>query len=72
MSGTMCWWRISGTCSVVTVVDRNLQTHIYKFKDKKGNARIEHRNLMLDISFLPVESPDEEGRILLSVGKSED
>ncbi len=57
---------------VYTVVDRNLQTHIYKFKDKKGNARIEHRNLMLDISFLPVESPDEEGRILLSVGKSED
>ncbi len=57
---------------VYTVVDRNLQTHTYKLKDEKGNVRIVHRNLMLDISFLPVELPDEEGSVLLSAGESED
>uniref|UniRef100_A0A9J8BSI6 Gypsy retrotransposon integrase-like protein 1 n=1 Tax=Cyprinus carpio carpio TaxID=630221 RepID=A0A9J8BSI6_CYPCA len=57
---------------VYTVVDRNLQTHTYKLKDEKGNVRIVHRNLMLDISFLPVESPDEEESFLLSAGESED
>uniref|UniRef100_A0A673LHN9 Integrase catalytic domain-containing protein n=1 Tax=Sinocyclocheilus rhinocerous TaxID=307959 RepID=A0A673LHN9_9TELE len=56
---------------VYTVVDRNLQTHTYKLKDEKGNVRIVHRNLLLDISFLPVESPDEEGSILPSTGESE-
>lgn len=55
-----------------TIVDRNLQTHTYKLKDEKGNVRIVHRNLMLDISFLPVGSPDEEESILLSAGESED
>ncbi len=53
-------------------MDRNLQTHTYKLKDEKGNVRIVHRNLMLDISFLPVESSDEEESILLSAGESED
>ncbi len=57
---------------VYTVMDRNLQMHTYKLKDEKGNVRIVHRNLMLDISFLPVELPDEEGSILLSAGESED
>lgn len=57
---------------VYTVVDRNLQTHTYKLKDEKGNVRIVHRNLMLDISFLPVQSPDEEESFLLSAGESED
>ncbi len=55
-----------------SVVDRNLKTHTYKLKDEKGNVRIVHRNLMLDISFLPVESPDEEESILLSAGEYED
>lgn len=55
-----------------TIVHRNLQTHTYKLKDEKGNVRIAHRNLMLDISFLPVESPDEEESFLLSAGESED
>ncbi len=57
---------------VYSVVDRNLKTHTYKLKDEKENVRIVHRNLMLDISFLPVESPDEEESILLSAGESED
>ncbi len=58
--------------AVYSVVDRNLQTHTYKLKDEKGNVRVVHRNLMLDISFLPVESPDEEESILLSARESED
>jgi len=60
-----------GPCSVQRS-DRNLKTHTYKLKDEKGSVRIVHRNLMLDISFLPVESPDEEESILLSAGESED
>lgn len=49
---------------VYTVVDRNTQPHTYKLKDEVGKERIVHRNLILDIRFLPVESPDEEGSIL--------
>lgn len=51
---------------VYTVVDRNLQTHTYKLKNEKGSVRIVHRNLLLDISFLPVESSEDERSILPS------
>uniref|UniRef100_A0A3Q3L803 Integrase catalytic domain-containing protein n=1 Tax=Mastacembelus armatus TaxID=205130 RepID=A0A3Q3L803_9TELE len=40
--------------TVYTVVDRNPRTHTYKLEDSKGSIRTVHRNLMLDISFLPV------------------
>lgn len=37
-----------------TVIGRNLQTHTYKLEDDKGDTKTVHRNLLLDISFLPV------------------
>ncbi len=40
--------------TVYTIKDRNLQTHTYKLEDIKGDTKIVHRNLVLDISFLPV------------------
>lgn len=42
--------------TVYTVVDNNPQTHIYKLEDNNGKMKAVHRNLILDISFLPVES----------------
>ncbi|KAJ8381031.1 hypothetical protein SKAU_G00018090 [Synaphobranchus kaupii] len=44
--------------TVYTVKDRNSQTHIYKLEDDKGRTKVVHRNLILDISFLPVGSPE--------------
>lgn len=47
--------------TVYTVRDRNLQTNIYKLVDNNGKCKVVHRNLILDISFLPIEqSQDEE------------
>ncbi|KAJ8341924.1 hypothetical protein SKAU_G00342150 [Synaphobranchus kaupii] len=43
--------------TVYTVKDRNSQTHIYKLEDDRGRTKVVHRNLILDISFLPVGSP---------------
>ncbi|KAL4009395.1 hypothetical protein ACER0C_003247 [Sarotherodon galilaeus] len=40
--------------TVYTVRDRNLQTHTYKLEDDSGNIKVVHRNLVLNISFLPV------------------
>lgn len=45
---------------VYTVKDRNLQTHTYKLVDSSGNTKIVHRNLVLDISFLPVVTTGED------------
>lgn len=42
--------------TVYTVVDSNPQTHIYKLEDNNGKTKVVHRNLILDVSFLPVES----------------
>ncbi|KAI3375460.1 hypothetical protein L3Q82_003790 [Scortum barcoo] len=53
---------------VYTVKDRNLQTHTYKLEDSEGHTKIVHRNLVLDISFLPAVIT-EEG---VSVAESED
>lgn len=47
--------------TVYTVVDRNLLTHTYKLENVEGRERVVHRNLILDISFLPVETT--EGRL---------
>lgn len=46
--------------TVYTVKNRNLQTNIYKLADEEGKSKVVHRNLILDISFLPIESPQEE------------
>ena len=46
--------------TVYTVKDRNLQTHTYKLEDGTGSTKVVHRNLLLDISFLPVGTPGEE------------
>uniref|UniRef100_A0A8C6M195 Gypsy retrotransposon integrase-like protein 1 n=1 Tax=Nothobranchius furzeri TaxID=105023 RepID=A0A8C6M195_NOTFU len=40
--------------TVYTVKERNLQTHTYKLEDNKGKTKVVHRNLVLNISFLPV------------------
>lgn len=42
--------------TVYTVVDRNPQTHVYKLEDNEGKTKVVHRNLVLDVSFLPVET----------------
>lgn len=36
--------------TVYTVKDRNLQTHTYKLEGSKGNTKVVHRNLVLNIS----------------------
>lgn len=46
--------------TVYSVKERNLQTHTYKLEDDRGNTKIVHRNLVLDISFLPVRTSEEE------------
>lgn len=46
--------------TMYTVKERNLQTHTYKLEDNAGNTKVEHRNLVLDISFLPVVTTEEE------------
>lgn len=47
------------SATVYTVKDRNLQTHTYKVEDSRGDTKIVHRNLVLDISFLPVLTREE-------------
>ncbi|XP_077091870.1 protein NYNRIN-like [Siphateles boraxobius] len=46
--------------TVYTVKDRNLQTNIYKLIDEEGKSKVVHRNLILDISFLPIEPPQDD------------
>ncbi|XP_049895671.1 uncharacterized protein LOC126387160 [Epinephelus moara] len=46
--------------TVYTVKDRNLRTHTYKLEDSEGNIKVVHRNLVLDVSFLPMESTEGE------------
>lgn len=57
--------------NVYTVKDRNVQINIYKLIDDDGNLRVVHRNLILDISFLPVESPLEREDLRFSAEDSE-
>lgn len=52
---------------VYTVRDRNLRTHTYKLEDNNGDTKIVHRNLVLDVSFMPVEAAGVE---LCDVGSS--
>uniref|UniRef100_A0A8C1HXU3 Gypsy retrotransposon integrase-like protein 1 n=1 Tax=Cyprinus carpio carpio TaxID=630221 RepID=A0A8C1HXU3_CYPCA len=46
--------------TVYTIVDNDPRTHIYKVKDDKGHTKVVHRNMLLDISFLPVTCPEDE------------
>uniref|UniRef100_A0A3B3SNI1 Gypsy retrotransposon integrase-like protein 1 n=1 Tax=Paramormyrops kingsleyae TaxID=1676925 RepID=A0A3B3SNI1_9TELE len=41
--------------TVYVVINRNPRTHTYVVQDEKGATRVVHRNLLLDISFLPVQ-----------------
>uniref|UniRef100_A0A8C5PDV3 Integrase catalytic domain-containing protein n=1 Tax=Leptobrachium leishanense TaxID=445787 RepID=A0A8C5PDV3_9ANUR len=57
--------------TVYTVQDLNLQTNIYKLIDEEGKSKVVHRNLMLDISFLPVESNQHDESIQSNVDDTE-
>ena len=46
--------------TMYTIIDRNPQTHIYKVRDESGKNKVVHRNLMLDVSFLPVPEQSSE------------
>ncbi|KAI4897980.1 hypothetical protein NFI96_009222 [Prochilodus magdalenae] len=46
--------------TVYTIVDRNPQTHTYKLQGENGATKVVHRNLLLDVSYLPVGFDSEE------------
>lgn len=50
--------------TLYTVMDRKPDLHIYRISDEGGKTKVMHRNLLLDVSFLPVQttgSVSEEG-----------
>ncbi len=51
--------------TVYTVKD-NLRINIYKLVDEGGKSKVVHRNLILYISFLPIEPPQDDEDIQLS------
>lgn len=51
--------------TVYTVVDRQPHIHVYKVEDSNGHCKVVHRNLLLDVNFLPVIGPEK-----LSTGDS--
>jgi len=46
--------------TMYTIIDRNPQTHIYKVREESGKTKVVHRNLMLDVSFLPFPDQSRE------------
>ncbi len=44
---------------VFTVVDVNPGIHVYKIKDATGRMKVVHRNLLLEVNFLPISGIDE-------------
>ncbi|KAI4881791.1 hypothetical protein NFI96_002236, partial [Prochilodus magdalenae] len=56
--------------TVYTVVARNPQTHTYKLQGESGNMKVVHRNLLLDVSYLPFSLSDDESEVN-STGGSE-
>lgn len=46
---------------VYTVVASKPTLHIYKIRDQAGNERVAHRNLLLQVNFLPLDiAPDDD------------
>lgn len=45
--------------AVYTVVETNPKSHIYKISDVAGHCKVVHRNLLLDVNFLPVQDDQE-------------
>lgn len=45
---------------VFTVVDVNPDIHVYRIKDATGRTKVVHRNLLLEVNFLPIPGIDEE------------
>lgn len=43
--------------TMYSIIARNPHTHIYKIADGGGKTKVVHRNLMLDVSFLPLQEP---------------
>uniref|UniRef100_A0AAV2MMH4 ribonuclease H n=1 Tax=Knipowitschia caucasica TaxID=637954 RepID=A0AAV2MMH4_KNICA len=39
---------------VYTVIDTNPNIHVYRISDAEGNERVVHRNLLLNVNFLPL------------------
>ena len=46
--------------TVYTVTDRNERTHTYKVESSTGDTKVVHRNLVLDVSFLPVVTVEDQ------------
>lgn len=44
---------------VYTVVGANPNIHVYKIQDAEGRTRVVHRNLLLEVNFLPLSGMDE-------------
>lgn len=44
---------------VFTLVDVNPDIHVYKIKDATGRRKVVHRNLLLEVNFLPIPGIDE-------------
>ncbi len=44
---------------VFTVVDVKPDIHVYKIKDATGRTKVVHRNLLLEVNFLPILGIDE-------------
>ncbi|KAJ8010022.1 hypothetical protein DPEC_G00070650 [Dallia pectoralis] len=44
---------------VYTVVGANPNIHVYKIQDAEGRTKVVHRNLLLEVNFLPLAGMDE-------------
>ncbi|KAI2646030.1 Retrovirus-related Pol polyprotein [Labeo rohita] len=44
----------------LSVVEVNPDVHVYKIRDATGRSKVVHRNLLLEVNFLPIPGIDEE------------
>ncbi|XP_076877136.1 eukaryotic translation initiation factor 4E-1A isoform X1 [Brachyhypopomus gauderio] len=49
--------------TIYTIIDSNPKTHIYKIEDDRGRVKVVHRNLILDVSFLPIQEATQDEMI---------